>query len=338
MKISSNDIPQADDLSDVLHAVEAVARGADTYGAIAATIGKVERQGRYYRRAGEILGFIRNYRNQSVLTPLGKQYLNATGDPQRAIVTKAVLSAPIFQRVIPFLEANGHAGVDRSALERFLSEVTEKVGETMIHRRASTILSWLQATGIVREIQDKAYLVARRSSVPPIEFRDDEPLLPPRYDLQEYAAVAQRARSSKGSISVMIDIARRERAAESHVHLVNCVASKIIKVGSVPRFNRFVDLAATIQGSAFLFEVKSSTVKNYHAQFRRAISQLYEYRYLQKATEAKLVVVMEHAPNSVDRWLIDYAVSDRNLLVVWNGDGDRLFAAPGCDQELRFLV
>jgi hypothetical protein len=52
-----------------------------------------------------------------------------------------------------------------------------------------------------------------------------------------------------------------------------------------------------------------------------AVSQLYEYRYLQNKPPAKLVVVIENQPPVEKQWLLDYVVKDRKLLIAWDGDG-----------------
>jgi len=78
MKIPSSDIPQADILDDVVNVVKAVGEGRHTFQDIARYIGKVDRQGRYYRRAAEILGFIKNTDNTSVLTDSGEQLLKSS--------------------------------------------------------------------------------------------------------------------------------------------------------------------------------------------------------------------------------------------------------------------
>ena len=43
-------------IEDVIRTADAVASGATTFGEIAQRIGKVDRQGRYYRLAAQILG------------------------------------------------------------------------------------------------------------------------------------------------------------------------------------------------------------------------------------------------------------------------------------------
>ena len=63
MRIQSNDLPQADRIESVILATVAIANGATTDIEIANQVPGIEgdaRQGRYYRRAAEILGFITN--------------------------------------------------------------------------------------------------------------------------------------------------------------------------------------------------------------------------------------------------------------------------------------
>ena len=76
MRVPSDEIPQADNLLDVVRTVIAVSQGARTFQQIATSIGKVERQGRYYRKAAEIVGMIATpNRNQSILTQLGQSFV-----------------------------------------------------------------------------------------------------------------------------------------------------------------------------------------------------------------------------------------------------------------------
>jgi hypothetical protein len=67
----------------------------------------------------------------------------------------------------------------------------------------------------------------------------------------------------------------------------NLVASKIRDTGAIPKRNRYVDLSALVNDEFYLFEMKSSTDGNAHTQVRRAISQLYEYRYIQQVPDKK---------------------------------------------------
>ena len=74
MKIPTEQVPQADRIEAVEKALRAVLEGAETYQDIAKALGYAERQGRYYRRACEILGLTaRTESNRSVLTPMGRR-------------------------------------------------------------------------------------------------------------------------------------------------------------------------------------------------------------------------------------------------------------------------
>lgn len=166
----------------------------------------------------------------------------------------------------------------------------------------------------------------------------DDPLFPKKHDLDEYKSVAKKAREARGCINVLIDDAARERADEAHRMLTNLVAAKIRRTGAIPKNNRYVDLSAAIRDDFYLFEMKSTTDGNVHGQVRRAISQLYEYRYLQQVPAAKLVVVIENPPPKEKQWIVDYVVHDRKLLIAWDGDRKTLRFPAENGAELGFLA
>ena len=209
----------------------------------------------------------------------------------------------------------------------------------MIPRRVSTVLSWLEHIGMVRERNSRFSL---RGGLPAginiIEYEaPDEPLFPKTHVLNEYNDVARKAREASGYISVLIDDATRERANDAHRMLTNLVARKIRGAGSLPKNNRYVDLSAVIGDDLYLFEMKSTTTLNVHSQVRRAISQLYEYRYLQQVPAAKLVVVIENPAPPEKKWIVDYVVKDRKLLIAWDGDGKTLKYPAETSADLNFL-
>jgi hypothetical protein len=339
MRIPSVDIPQADVLDDVVRTVEAVGQGAQTFQQIARMIGKVDRQGRYYRRAAEILGFISNEQNHSGLTARGRAFLDQPEERNR-LLAESVLKSRLIQRVLPFLESAGHRGVSRAQMERFIEEVTEPVGESMIPRRVATVLSWLDRVRMVREHNDR---FALRGGLPNgvdiVEYEaPDEPLFPKKYDLNEYKSVEGKVREARGYINVLVDDATRERAEGAHRMLTDLVADKIRRAGSIPKNNRYVDLSAAIREDLYLFEMKSTTDDNVHSQIRRGISQLFEYRYLQHVPDAKLVIVIENPPPREKQWIVDYVVNDRKLLIAWDGDGRTLKFPPENGADLGFLA
>lgn len=209
----------------------------------------------------------------------------------------------------------------------------------MIPRRVSTVVSWLERIGMVREKKGRFVLRGRLpEGVKIVEYDSpDEPLFPKRYSLEEYRSVSARAREASGYLTVLIDEAARERAEESHRMLVELVAAKIRAAGWIPKANKYVDLSAAGREEFYLFEMKSTTDRNVHSQIRRAISQLYEYRYLQQFAAAKLVIVIENPPPDEKRWILDYVVKDRDLLIAWDGDGQTLQFPNEIASQLRFL-
>lgn len=328
MKIASDDVPQADTLSDVVATVEAVDQGAITFHDIASHIGKVDRQGRYYRRAAEILGFVQNEHNHSRLTQLGRIFLDGTAVEKQEMLARAMLSSRIMLRVIPFFE--GHpGGVSRESLQAFISQVTDTTAN-MIQRRTVTILRWLETIGVIQERGNLYFLTAIPANIQLLEFdADDEPLFPRSYTLEDYENITTRIRNRVGKVARYVDEAKLERANNTHRHLVNLMADRIKAAQSIPKQNRLIDLSANINREVFLFEMKSTTEDNVRDQIRKGISQLYEYRYIQDVS-ANLVLVLDNHPAREEAWLVDYLLNDRNILVVWDGD-DRF----DCPESLR---
>ncbi len=132
-------------------------------------------------------------------------------------------------------------------------------------------------------------------------------------------------------------LAKSKRANKSQIALRNLVASKIRQAGAVPRRNRQVDLVARISQDIFIFKMKSIE-SNIPSQIRSGVSQLYEYRYLQGVPDANLVLVIEKPLSRGLLWLEDYLLHDRGILLVWDGDGDRLHCSDTISDKLQFLL
>ena len=186
MSIRISDIPQADNLNDVANVINAISSGAETYQDIASIIRKTDRQGRYYRLAAELLGFIKNHRNKSVLTLKGKEFLRKRND-QDALLRTAILNCKIIQRMIPFFELNTN-GITREQIIDFLKEITRSKSKTMMPRRASTIISWLKEVNIVTDINGNYFLDQNvGKNIKLLSFSDvTEPIIPNGYSLKEY--------------------------------------------------------------------------------------------------------------------------------------------------------
>lgn len=319
--------------------IDAVARGARDDKAIAAAIGGLDaRQGRYYRRAAEVLGFTtRDANHHSIVTPAGKEFANADSVLKQALFVRAVLSNPLFQRLLPFLEAKGATGATRDELELFLNAVAELGAASMVERRVSSYQGWLVKLGLAKMAGRRCVLDRLPAAVPLVRYEsDEEPIFPNRYDLKEYQEQAQRVASKQEAIEYYVDRAKRERASTSHETLVSLMAERLRQRGAIPKANRYVDLSARLNEEDYLFEMKSTTEDNPHSQIRRGLSQLYEYRYIQNVEKAKLVLVIENPLPKKNHWMEDYLINDRGVLLVWDGDG-KFHCPPSIRKQLEFL-
>jgi hypothetical protein len=313
MKFHIRDIPQANNLDVVIRSVDAIAKGARSDLDIAAFIGYKDRQGRYYRTATELLGFTeRIASNNSQLTDRGRELVKANGNQRNALLADAILGCALVQQVIPFLEAKRTSGFTKSDIDNFVKGIAAHTGPTMVPRRTSTLLSWLKGIGILNQKSGRYYLSQLPQNIPLIEFQDpSQPLLPREFTLQEYVDVRTKVSDDAGLVSYMVDKAKTERSMNAHRLLTNIVAERLRSIGCIPRSNSFVDLAAVIADTPYIFEMKSNNPSNTHHQIRRGLSQLYEYRYLQSAPTACLVLVLENPVPDEKYWLIDYLIEDR---------------------------
>lgn len=340
MLIPSDQIPQADNLIDVLHTVKSVSQGARTFQEIAQSIGKVDRQGRYYRKAAEIIGLITTpSSNSSVLTPLGQELVNTGTEITNPIFIQSVLNIRLFQRLIPFLESNNVNGLSRQGIIDFIVEVSDLEKNSMANRRVSSVVSWLEELNIIERRSERYFLLVStiNNNVDILNFTNiDEPLLPRSTLLSEYETVQERTNTARDTIITYKDQALLERAENVHRRLVNLVANRIKGAGQIPRYNQLIDLATRYDGIDYIFEMKSITDANAREQVRKGLSQLYEYQYLQNLPNSCLVLVIERDLPNTSRWMIDYLENERNISVIWDGDNN-LYGTDLTRSKFEFL-
>lgn len=337
MPIRSSDIPQADNLEDVVRTVESVSDGARSFQDIAAAIEKVERQGRYYRKAAEILGLITTVRkNHSLLTPLGRRFIRGNQETKNRILLQAVLEADIIRRLIPYFELHPE-GLTRDGIVEFLEQLSPHLGDSMLPRRISTILSWLTSINIINKENERYYLGENTNQINLLEFANhNEPIIPVFGNLNEYNTVQQRTTNAQASILIQRNQIAVERANNTHKSLVDLVAARIRNAGAIPRSNQLIDLATRYNNQSYIFEMKSTTQKNVRDQIRKGMSQLYEYRYLQNNPGATLVLVLDRPLSENVAWMNDYLHTDRQVKLVWDGNNN-LFSTDNTRNELVFL-
>jgi hypothetical protein len=188
---------------------------------------------------------------------------------------------------------------------------------------------------VVVDGRSVALSASRIQNYPTIELTDTKQPVFPGASLNEYHTVEHRIQEAERTIVMYRKQADMERANSAHKRLVNLVADRIRAAGAIPRANKFIDLAASIDGD-HIFEMKSTTEHNVTNQIRKGISQLYEYRYVQAKPNASLILVIERPVPEGLQWVRHYVESDRSIHLVWDGD-DRLYGSQATCDRLGFL-
>jgi hypothetical protein len=147
--------------------------------------------------------------------------------------------------------------------------------------------------------------------------------------LRDYRSNQIRAITLSGkTIDPFEQIIRREKANRDHERILGRIASIIRANGNKAFENIFIDLLALIGNQDFLFEIKSNSTKNALSQIRKAIAQLYEYRYRSNRLNVILCIVLQEKP--VQDWVINYLVRDRDIMICWMVDDIRFECPPEC--------
>lgn len=130
----------------------------------------------------------------------------------------------------------------------------------------------------------------------------------------------------------------REKANLQHRAIVSLLANRLRARGIKPESNIFVDLCCRVP-KKMLFEIKSCHQGNLLSQVRKAISQLYEYRYRhEELQDAKVVIALESRPTGELAWLTNYLIKDRKIALCWLEGEDNLACPTACEDCLGTIV
>jgi hypothetical protein len=151
--------------------------------------------------------------------------------------------------------------------------------------------------------------------------------------MRSFQSSQPRAFMPSGNASDPFEVViRREKANREHARILNMLAASLrLKYDDVYE-NTFVDLLVNDGNKQFIFEVKSNNNRNVLSQIRKAIAQLYEYRYRSELPQAVLCIVLQKMPPQ--DWVVDYLLNDRKILVCWLVDDIRLECPPQCHSTL----
>lgn len=142
----------------------------------------------------------------------------------------------------------------------------------------------------------------------------------------------------KGKKEIIRDLDDCGRAKKMHEILRGLLINKLHALGYSPKQGEKggFDLSVEINGTVYLFEVKSNCEGNFRTQMRLAIGQLFEYEYLYYPTDrVKKCVVFETKPG-FDLWL-DLLEKHIGILILWKTNDNEFLAGPLSQKELNFL-
>ncbi|MDO8294388.1 MAG: DNA adenine methylase [Gallionella sp.] len=143
----------------------------------------------------------------------------------------------------------------------------------------------------------------------------------------------------EGVIRVDIDAQKMERANQIHWKLIDSKSAFLDARQLEPLANEHIDLFAADDGDIILYEMKSvdSESGNLLAQVRKAVAQLYEYRYIYEEPKARLCIVTNYEITKKDDWLIDYLSKDRLIAYEWTKVFKTLNAVSAQEKSLAAL-
>lgn len=170
-------------------------------------------------------------------------------------------------------------------------------------------------------------IISPSLSLPPLTLRQASRLLPQTYRTNE--SIADPALTQL----------KRQKSNTYHRFLVDEVERRLQTRGCQAKDNIYIDLAATLDSLNILFEMKSCNSDNVISQIRKAISQVYEYRYRYSdefpSELTLLCVVIQERP---DKWWLDYLIKDRDINIIWLEGDVNLACTSDCSELIQQLV
>ncbi|UGV32146.1 hypothetical protein LO767_06610 [Halopseudomonas aestusnigri] len=330
--VTTADFPQADRLEQVGKVAIAIAKGNRADEEIEAFIGldSAGRQGRYYRLAAEVLGLISNQHNSAALTPLGEELASISTPAGRMdFLARCLIDTPVFHEALRYVHQ--HNPTDDQLKQWFCRFYPG--AKTTANRRFHTFISYLRDAGLLQSSDSRNRLQKHAGSVVKQSAPSARGLTGRRL---KHSPTALPTTGAQGSIRVDVDIQKRERANQIHWLLVDAKSSFLDDRGIEPYANEHIDLYANEQGDVILYEMKSVDPEgmNLLSQIRKAVAQLYEYRYIYEKPDARLCIVTNHGIAKKDEWLLDYLARDRAIAYEWTAD----FANFECRHDAASLL
>lgn len=328
--VSTSDFPQADRLNQVGLVAEAIHNGNETDNDIEQFIGLDShgRQGRYYRLSAEILGLIRNDQNVAYLTPLGEEYAKLTNDTAKNdFLARCLVETEVFKAALNYIHAHQP---NNEQLKLWFKNFYPGATSTA-DRRFITFQRYLEACNLVKEQNGQIFINKFVGGIVK-QTAPDELNLTGKKSGQTKPPVFEKT----GKMNFNIDRQKRERANQIHWKLVDAKSSFLDAAGLESFENKHIDLFSKTDNDTIFYEMKSINTSgtNTIPQVRKAIAQLYEYRYIFNEPTAKLCIVTNSKLDNENVWISDYLSKDRLIAYEWTDD----FMSFNCDKPAQELL
>lgn len=134
----------------------------------------------------------------------------------------------------------------------------------------------------------------------------------PRKDLAEQ----ERTETATGRLTSEATRRKLGKANADHREVLAALASYLASHGHQIEEGKHVDAFCHLRTGPAIFEVKSISASNELSQCRKALSQLYEYRFRHGLKEASLWLVLSKIPEA-EPWLVEYLCEDRGIRLLW---------------------
>lgn len=135
----------------------------------------------------------------------------------------------------------------------------------------------------------------------------------PREDI---AAEPGWTRTAAGRLASEATRRKLGRANAGHREILATLTSYLAPHGHEIEEGKYVDAFCHLRTGPAIFEIKSVSSDNELSQCRKALSQLYEYRFRHGLEEASLWLVLSKEPEA-EPWLVEYLREDRGVRLLW---------------------
>jgi hypothetical protein len=322
--VTTGDFPQADKIMQVGEVARAVKAGNQTDKDIEKYIGLASqgRQGRYYRLAAQILGLVVNQNNNSVLTELGEEYATLTSvSARREFLARCLVETTVFAAALSYIRQQSPTNAQLRVWFRNYYPGEKSTAD----RRYSTFVAYLQEARLVEDAGSQL----RASGVSVAVLKQHKTIKTGIAGKPVNKTFIEGSSSgAKQTIKIEIDAQKRERANQTHWNLITAKTAFLTSRKMPAEENYLIDLFSTVNGDTMIYEMKSLSGMNLSSQVRRAIAQLYEYRYIFSIPTARLCIVTNAQIAKSDGWLIDYLAADRQIAYEWTTDFSSFECAP----------